>query len=172
MIPTLNREDIKNITKQLNEAQVKYVSSVAELMDTINAMQPECKQSEDILFIAKMMAFGNKFRLLHWAAANMSSHNLIDDICETINEYVDSIAENVQGINGDQFSVKEFDSICLPFGKEEDPLVVLDNMKEAVQTWFDLHKDEAAYEGCRNITSGMLESIYKYFYLIRICKKG
>lgn len=176
MIPILTKEDIKTITKELNEAEVKYVSSVAELIDAVNdaTSASQLKQTasvdRDILYIAKNMSFANTFRVLHWAASNMSAHKTIDDLCDVINDYVDSIAENIQGIVG-QFSMSQFSEICLPYGKAASPYQVLEALKDTVNDWYAMHQ-EPEFEGCRNITANYIEELNKYSYLLKICEKG
>ena len=126
--------------------------------------------AESVVFICKLFAFSDKLRVLHWAAPNMSYHNALDDFLEKFDEYKDAIAENIQGVINCQFSPADFTQINLPV--EDNPICVLNEIKQCLDSFLTLHMDDVAYEGCRNATSGMLETVYKYLYIFRICKEG
>jgi hypothetical protein len=113
------------------------------------------------------MAFTDKFKNLHWATANYSYHEALGKFGDELEDYKDNIAENIQSIIG-QFKADEFTKLELPLG--DDPLVIINELKQCVTNWFNLHVDDMEYEGCRNATSGFLEVIHKYVYLFRLCK--
>ena len=92
-----------------------------------------------------------------------------DDILKSASDYKDAIAENIQSIIG-KFNGNEFQSITLPIS--DDPLDVINQLKQTVENWMELHTDDVAYEGCRNATSGFYESIRKYIYIFRICNES
>ena len=83
--------------------------------------------------------------------AKISSHEVLDDFGNEIEDYKDSIAENIQSIIG-QFKSDEFTKIDLPLGT--DPLCIINELKQCIVNWFELHRDDMEYEGCRNATSG------------------
>ncbi len=170
MIPTLDKNLIKVLTKNMDPEQVSYCAGVNDICQDVNSKYPEIAendQTDDVLFVSKIMAFADKFKNLHWAAAGKSYHEALNDFGEELEEYKDSIAENIQSIIG-QFDADEFTKLELPLGN--DPLVIIDQLKQCVVDWFNQHLDNMEYEGCRNATSGFLEIIHKYIYLFRLCK--
>lgn len=170
MIPTLDKNSIKVLTKNMDPDQVLYCAGVNDICQDVNSKYPEIAendQTDDVLFVSKIMAFADKFKNLHWAATGKSYHEALNDFGEELEEYKDSIAENIQSIIG-QFDADEFTKLELPLGN--DPLVIIDQLKQCIVDWFNQHLDNMEYEGCRNATSGFLEIIHKYIYLFRLCK--
>lgn len=179
----LTKEDIRKITQEIEPEQVQYVADVKCIGDECCKMcdpecaecKPECKGrdaeelGDNIVFICKIIAFCDKLRVLHWAAPNMSYHNALDDFLKELEEYKDAIAENIQGVLGFQFTSEDFTQITLPV--EDNPICVLNELKICLQNFMAAHADDAQYEGCRNATSGILETVFKYLYIFRICKK-
>ena len=167
---TLNKEAVKVITQQITPEQVEYVRGVKQIL--VDLQDGEYNKSaedisSDIIFVAKIMAFADKFKQLHWASATMSMHKTIDDFGGELEEFKDAIAENIQSIIG-QFNGDEITKLELPI--QNDPLQLINEVKICVVNWFDLHKDDMEYEGCRNILSGFLETVHRYIYLFRLCK--
>ena len=166
----LNKEAVKAITQQITPEQAEYVRGVKQiLVDLQNGEYNKSAKdvSEDIIFVAKIMAFADKFKQLHWASATMSMHKTIDDFGGELEGFKDAIAENIQSIIG-QFNGDEITKLELPI--QNDPLQLINEVKICVVNWFDLHKDDMEYEGCRNILSGFLETVHRYIYLFRLCK--
>ena len=167
---TLNKEAVKAITQQITPEQVEYVRGVKQIL--VDLQDGEYNKSaedisSDIIFVAKIMAFADKFKQLHWASVTMSMHKTIDDFGGELEEFKDAIAENIQSIIG-QFNGDEITKLELPI--QNDPLQLINEVKICVVNWFDLHKDDMEYEGCRNILSGFLETVHRYIYLFRLCK--
>ena len=167
---TLNKEAVKAITQQITPEQAEYVRGIKQIL--VDLQDGEYNKSaedvsRDIIFVAKIMAFADKFKQLHWASATMSMHKTIDDFGGELEEFKDAIAENIQSIIG-QFNGDEITKLELPI--QNDPLQLINEVKICVVNWFDLHKDDMEYEGCRNISSGFLETVHRYIYLFRLCK--
>lgn len=172
MIPVLDKNSIRVITQGIEPEQVEYVAGVGNILSDLQNQYPEIieeGQEDDVIYVAKIMAFADKFKNLHWAAVNDAYHKALDDFWEELETYKDDIAENIQAIIG-QFAGDEFTKLELPVGN--NPLDIINELKQCVQNWFVLHKDDIEYEGCRNATSGFLEVIHKYVYLFRLCKIG
>ena len=180
----LPKEQVRYITQEIEPEQVQYVADVKCIGDECCKMcDPEsgcCKKEcvgrdaeelgDNVVFMCKMFAFCDKLRVLHWAAPNMSYHNALDDFLEKLEDYKDAIAENIQGVLGFQFCPSDFTQIILPV--EDNPICVLNELKICLQNFMTAHEDDIEYEGCRNATSGILEDVYKYLYIFRICKEG
>ena len=164
----LNKDEVRYVTQEITPEEVQYVADVKCVYDECAEKGCTEEQSEDILYVTKIIAFADKFRVLHWAAVNMSFHKTIDDFYSEIEDYKDAIAENIQGVVG-QFRGCEFTDIKLPLS--DNPLEIINELKICVQNWMKLHEDDIEYEGCRNATSTFLETIYKYVYLFRLCKQ-
>lgn len=162
MIPVLDKNSIKVITRNISPVEVEYVAGINSIINDT----PE-EQVDDIIYVNKIMAFADKFKNLHWAAKSMSYHKTIDDFWSEIENYKDEIAENIQAVIG-QFTGKEFLKLELPVS--ENPLDVINELKICVNNFMELHADNIEYEGCRNATSGFLQIIHKYIYLFRLCK--
>lgn len=167
--PLMSKEAVRYITQNITPEEVQYVADVKCVCDDCKEIGCTEQQCDDILYVTKLIAFKEKFQILHWAAENMSMHKAIDEFFEELSEYIDTIAENIQSIIG-QFSAnnKQFNKIELPIS--ENPLEIINELKICVNNWFQCHTDDIEYEGCRNATSGFIETIHKYVYLFRICK--
>ena len=166
----LTKEDIKNITQEISPIQAQYVRGLGEIINDVRENAPaleEKGQLDDIIFVAKIMAFADKFKMLHWAAFSMAYHEKIDEFGDELESVKDAISENIQSIIG-QFNGDEITKLELPI--QNDPLQLINELKICVVNWFELHKDDMEYEGCRNILSGFIEVIRRYIYLFRICK--
>ena len=113
----LPKEAIRYITQNISPEEVQYVSDIKyakeDYLSKCKEYNCKCKEcgnecdccdaeqcADDAVFVTKIMAFAEKFRVLHWAAVNMSYHKAIDDFCEELENYKDSIAENIQSIIG------------------------------------------------------------------------
>ena len=160
----MNPETIKFITQNLTPEQAAYVTGIKSTLNDTMALP---SAQDDIIYITKLLAFKNKFIALHWAAITMSYHKALDDFQNIMEEYIDNVAENIQSIIG-QFNGSDITKLELPL--ENDPLEVINELKETVSNWVKLHEDNMEYEGCRNSTSQFLENIHKYIYLFRLCK--
>lgn len=158
-------DQIKDIaTNELTPAQSTYVEQV-----NLNMQQnaEDVENTDDLVYVVKIMAFADKFKNLHWAAVNDSYHKRIDEFWNEIEDYKDATAENVQSIIG-QFAPNSITEIDLPIGT--DPLEVINELKLCVENWYHAHDNDIAYEGCRNMTANFIEAIHKYIYLFRLCK--
>lgn len=163
----MSKEAVRYITQNITQEQVQYVAEIKEIAEEAECKGCDEKQCDDIIYVTKIMSFSDKFRTLHWAADSMSLHKCIDEFIDELEEYKDAIAENIQGIIG-QFKATDFKTIELPVN--DNPLCIINELKQCVHNWFICHTDDVEYEGCRSITSGFLETIYKYVYLFRLCK--
>lgn len=155
----------KDILNNIDKADIQYIT---DINSNIEENKDLVKDENDIIFIAKLLGFYNKFKILHWAAYNDSIHIRVNEFSEILNNFIDAIAENLQSIIG-QFTVEDITKVNIPI--ENDPISVINSLKDEVNNWFEIHQEDIEYEGCRNIISGFLENIHKYIYLFRLCKK-
>ena len=163
------KSDVKYITANIGPDEVQYVTDVANIINNCKEIGCSECQSADILYVTKIIAFSDKFQVLHWAAPNMSYHKALDDFRGELEDYKDAISENIQSIIG-QFkgNNEQFNQINLPIS--DDPLEIINELKICVNNFLHAHEEDDEYEGCRNETSGFLEAIHKYISHFRMCK--
>ena len=173
--PLMSKDAVRYITQSITPEQVAYVADIKNVYDECEDCGIEDpKKTEWIVFVTKIMAFADKFRVLHWAATNMSFHKAMDEFCDEMEKFKDSVAENIQGVTG-QFKDFEFTHIDLPVG--DNPLVVINELKICVNNFMEFlntntEKEAIEFEGIKNIVAGFLETIHKYVYLFRLCKEN
>lgn len=167
--PAVDLGFVKAVTKNITPDEVKYVASVKSLCDECDSCGCDECECADVLFVCKIMAFADKFRVLHWAAGNHATHTVLDDFCKALETFKDSVAENIQAICR-QFTASEGALMTIELPKNDNALEVINELKICCLNWLDTHKDDREYEGCRNATSTFLETVYKTVYLLRLCK--
>ena len=168
-VTPMSKDVVRYITANIKPEEVEYVTTINNIACDCEECEMTPEQTEDIIYVTKIIAFADKFRVLHWSAQYMSYHKALDDFHDEIEDYKDAIAENVQSIIG-QFCGKQFTALTLPVS--DNPLEVINELKICVNNWFHLHDGDDEYEGCRNATSGFLETIHNYIYIFRLCKSG
>lgn len=168
-VAPMSKDVVRYITANIKPEEVEYVTTINNIACDCEECEMTPEQTEDIIYVTKIIAFADKFRVLHWSAQNMSYHKALDDFHDELEDYKDAIAENIQSIIG-QFNGKQFTALTLPVS--DNPLEVINELKICVTNWFHLHDNDDEYEGCRNATSGFLETIHKYIYIFRLCKNG
>lgn len=167
----LNAKEAKKLL-HLNEDEIKYIADIHNTMYQHNkAIQNNFQSStlDDITFITKIFGYADKFKVFHWAAVSHAMHTQIDDFYAAIEQFKDDIAENIQGITG-QFAPDVITKINIPGCT--DPIECINNLRDTVLAYLDTDtvKNNPEYEGIRNICSGFIETVYKYIYLLRLCK--
>lgn len=120
--------------------------------------------NKDILFVEYLMGYSDKVKLLHWSTPSYNMHKILDDFYGELESYKDAIAENIQSIVGD-FNANQFLTLSIPSG--DNPELLLSTIAKCVESWMEAHKTDMKYEGCRNASSGFLETVHKYIYLVR-----
>lgn len=164
----IDNNTVKIITQTITPQETEYVAGISNILSDLNDnKEVSCECCDDVIYVAKIMAFCDKFKTLHWGASNMSYHKALDEFTEIIETYKDEIAENIQSIVG-QFVSSQFTKLELPISN--NPLEVINELKICVNNWLEAHSDNIEYEGCRNATSGFLQDVHKYVYLFRLCK--
>lgn len=158
-----NQKPIDEFMEQVTPEDTQYIADVNANYD----LNPDAENSEDIVYVAKLLGFYPRFKNMHWAAENNSIHTRLDEFTSILIDYIDTIAENIQGIYS-QFKDSMINQVEVP--GDVNPIYVLTTLKSEVENWFELHEDDMKYEGCRNATSAFLQDINKYIYLLRLCK--
>ena len=169
MIPLIDKDAVRIITQNITPEETEYVAGISNIISDLKNTEVDEDNCDDVIYVAKIMAFADKFRALHWAARSMSYHKALDDFYDEIEKYKDEIAENIQSIIG-QFTGKEFTKLELPI--DDNPLSIINELKICVTNWLNLHKDEEEYIGCESLTTAFLAVVHKYIYLFRLCKNN
>lgn len=167
-----NSKQVKFLSETLSDEEIQYVADVNNTLYRQNYVKNNMDNNNtlsDVEFIAKIFGYADKFKMFHWSAVNHSTHTQIDDFYKALEDFKDAIAENVQGISG-QFEKDIITKIDIPGCTE--PLECINNLKDCVLNYMETSnvKNNPEYEGVRNICSGFMETIYKYIYLLRLCK--
>lgn len=164
MLPLMDKDTVRYITQNITPEEAKYVADVKSTIDDTKATDNTC---DDIIFLTKILAFNTKFKNLTWVSNNYNYNQQIKEFTWKLEYYKDDISENIQSIIGE---VKGADITKLELPVSDNPLDIINELKQCVQNWFELHKDNIEYEGCRYITSNFLSVIHKYVYTFRLCK--
>mgnify|MGYP003476425836 CR=1 FL=1 len=112
-VTPMSKDVVRYITANIKPEEVEYVTTINNIACDCEECEMTPEQTEDIIYVTKIIAFADKFRVLHWSAQNMSYHKALDDVHDEIEDYKDAIAENVQSIIG-QFCGKQFTALTLP----------------------------------------------------------
>lgn len=159
--------------------------------DEINYVVVEYPNAEelgqtDITYIISLFKSMIKLQVIHWAANKNSLHVHIDEFIDILKKFIDDFAENVQGLNGSQFSIHDFESDMTikyddvqPGENEGDVCFMaqqeLAQLKTATTSWWNTATSNASqsieplmYEGIKNVVASFIEAINKYLYLLKI----
>lgn len=117
--------------------------------------------------IPNLLAYHTYFKFAHWCASSMNLHKTIDDFYNLLSDYIDELAEVLQGISG-QFKMSDLYIEDLDQNKVE-VLDVINQMKQLLQNFVHDFQDNEQYMGAIDITTTFLKEIAKYTYLFRMC---
>ena len=112
------------------------------------------------VFLKDRLDILSKYDNIYQINISLHSENNKDNYLEDIFEVVQSIIGVLQG--------SDITKIELPIS--DNPLEIINELKQCVQNWFTLHVDDIEYEGARSLTSSFLSDIHKYVYLFRLDK--
>ena len=159
IIPVLDKNTIKYITKNITPEEAQYVKDIKSTLDDVNGTKAS---QDDVIYITKILAFSEKFKTLNWASENLQYKDTINNFKWVVENYKDDISEYIQSIIGE---IKGAAISKLELPVSDNPLDIINELKICVQNWFILHEDEIEYEGARHLTSAFLAQIHKYVYL-------
>ena len=164
IIPLMDKDAVRYITQNITPDEAEYVQGIKSTLDDTNAND---KNSEDIIYLTKIMAFVEKFNTLNWNSDNYAYKDNITSFKWALETYKDNISENIQAIIG-EIKGGAITKLTLPVS--DNPLEIINELKICVQNWFKYHEEDMEYEGSRYLTSQFLSQIYKYVYLFRLSK--
>ena len=119
-------------------------------------------------FINKLEGFKTAIKSLHWDAANMSQHKLMDDIADAVSDFQDQVSEVEQAISGNlALGLLEPipDKVKAP---QECVEAILQAAKDFNQT---LAEKGAAYVGMTSDCESFISTMQRNLYLLKFTVK-
>ena len=164
MMPLMDKDTVRYITQNITE----YVAGIKSTIDDTKIMENKPEVCDDVIYLTKIIAFATKFKTsCTWAEGNQQYKSEIQNFQWTIEQYRQDISEIIQSIIG---PIKGSDITKIELPISDNPLEVINELKQCVQNWFILHRDNIEYEGARSLTSNFLSQIQKYVFIFRLCK--
>lgn len=136
--------------------------------EVLNSLAPKEAYHFFIRLIAQMEGFKTRLKEIHWAAENMSTHKLVDDILDSFTKFQDAVAEDVQGEFGD-FPVGSIHPL-LPSSTELIPL--LKEMRYEILIVPLNGIDGDMYTGIINEMEDFYHKLNVFIYLARKVQRG
>ncbi|WQJ51996.1 MAG: hypothetical protein [Hatfieldvirus porci] len=168
MMPLMDKDTVRYITQNITPEEAEYVAGIKSTIDDTKVMETTPEKCDDIIYLTKIIAFATKFKTTcSWCGENIQYQSKIQDFQWRIDQYKEDISEIIQSIIG---TIKGSDITKIELPISDNPLEVINELKQCVQNWFILHRDDIEYEGARSLTSNFLSQIQKYVYIFRLCK--
>lgn len=117
-------------------------------------------------FICVLEGWKTKIKNLHWAAPNMNTHKLLDEIADFVNDFQDSLAEDYMGQNG-KFSSSFLKGSPCNSNTTKD---LLKDMCSKTKVFYEKTPEKTIYKGIKSETESFIHNINKYLYLIDLCE--
>ncbi len=136
------------------------------LLDTISNIdiQRNSPLAPFIEFLNTLEGYKTKLKNLHWSAVNLSIHKQLDKFIDETNEFQDNIAEEAMGIHGQLAN----DVLIGESFNCNDPIVLLQSLKDRVLRFYNSTTDKPEYIGIRSEIENFIHVINQYLYLFRI----
>ena len=167
-MPLMDKDTVRYITQNITPEEAEYVAGIKSTIDDTKVMETTPEKCDDIIYLTKIIAFATKFKTTcNWCGANHQYRTEIQDFQWKIDQYKEDISKIIQSIIG---TIKGSDITKIELPISDNPLEVINELKQCVQNWFILHRDDIEYEGARSLTSNFLSQIQKYVYIFRLCK--
>lgn len=168
MMPLMDKDTVRYITQSITPEEAEYVAGIKSTIDDTKVMENKPEVCDDVIYLTKIIAFATKFKTsCNWAEGNQQYNSQIQDFQWIIDQYREDISKIIQSIIG---TIKGSDITKIELPVSDNPLEVINELKQCVQNWFMLHQDDIEYEGARSLTSNFLSQIQKYVFIFRLCK--
>lgn len=164
MMPLMDKDTVRYITQNITPEEAQYV---ADIKSTIDDAKVEPEKNDDLIYITKIIAFYNKFKLIFDKLSDSPYRTHMNDFVWRLETYKQDVLENVQSIIG---TIQGGDITKIELPISDNPLELLNELKIAVVNWFKLHEDDMEYEGCRSDASNFLSVVHKAIYVFRLAK--
>lgn len=168
MVPIIDKDTIKYITTSITPEETEYVAGVSNVYDAVaNSPVISDENSDDVLYIVKLHAFKYKFDMLIKTEKNQVYRKHIQDLYFALGYYIDNATEYVQSIIG-QLTNDMFKKLNLPIS--DNPLEVVNELKQCVNNFVDYHKDDVEYKGMELMNIDIIKTIHTAIYNFRLSK--
>lgn len=138
--------------------------------ESYNMNNNEMTQEEIQEFIKTLLGFYLRFWNLHWAAKTNNKHVRLDEIRNELEDYIDKVAESIQG-NTSQFEDSLVDQMNdLPTDLQAYEL--LESLEKYIIDFENNYCQNDNWKGTSNINNTFLEFISKYKYLLRLSENN
>lgn len=117
-------------------------------------------------FLCVIEGWKTKIKNLHWAAPNMNTHKLLDEIAEFVSNFQDSLAEDYMGISGKLDSNFLVGTTC----SSDTTKDLLQTMSIRTRSFYEQIPERSIYSGIKSETEAFIHDINKYMYLIELCE--
>jgi DNA-binding ferritin-like protein len=111
--------------------------------------------------LCDLEGFKTKFKNLHWSAVHLTSHQVIGDLLNDLDEYQDTVAEISMGYLGKQFKP---DFLSGSKVSTNESMTAVDNLT----VHLDKFLKESPCEGITNAVNDFQEKLLKYKYLLML----
>lgn len=160
----LTKDDIKRITQDITPEEAQYVMDIKSTLTDTHAVE---KTADDIIFLAKLLAFEKKFREAEQTPDNMDYKRELQNFGWILLDYVNNMSQIIQSIIG-EIEGSTLSDVALPVSN--NPLELINEVKILVQNWIVKHKDDKEYIGSNAKSSEFLANVHKYIYTFRLAK--
>ena len=160
----LSKQDIKNITQNISPEEARYVNDIRSTITDSNA---NSETADDVIFLAKLLAFKNKFYTNKLVDGNYNYKNVIGDFYWILHDYTDNMFQIIQSIIG-EIQGADLAEVKLPVS--DNPLELINEVKIMIQNFVNKHKEDNEYIGAVSKSSDFLATVHKYIYNFRLAK--
>ena len=143
MMPLMDKDTVRYITQNITPEETEYVAGIKSTIDDSKCEPQKC---DDVIYLTKIIAFYTKFNNLASVIPNNQYKMHIQDFIWRLQQYKEDIFEVVQSIIG-VLQGSDITKIELPIS--DNPLEIINELKQCVQNWYTLHVDDIEYEGAR-----------------------
>lgn len=158
----LTKDDIRDITQTINPEEAQYVMDIRSTLD-----DAKNENKDEVIFLAKLIAFEKAFRAVDLTAKNDSYKMNITDFSWTLKNFTEEMYQIIQSIIG-EVQGSAISQIELPVS--DNPLELLNEIKIMLQNFSDKHNDDKEYKGAVFTVNQFLSNVHKFIYKFRIAR--
>lgn len=160
----LTKDDIRNITQNITPQEAQYVMDINSTLDDTKAND---KNSDDIIFLAKLIAFEKAFRAVDLTTTNNTYKAYITDFSWTLKSFTEEMYQIIQSIIG-EVEGAAISQVELPVS--HNPLELINEIKIMLQNWLEKHENDREYKGAVFTVSQFLANVHKFIYKFRVSR--
>lgn len=131
----------------------------------VNPIKKSTNSNDIPSFLCTIEGWKTKIKNLHWAAPDMNTHKLLDEIADFVGDFQDALAEDYMGLTskfGPSF-LKGTPCSC------SNTKSLLKDMSDKTKAFYESIPEDTAYSGITSETDTFIHNINKYTYLIGLC---